>query len=68
MKIPQLPFLIYFYLQNLTARIYIDLNVGMNRTGIRPENAIALFETLNSTSCIVCFRSHAYDGHIKDRT
>ncbi|HRG08741.1 MAG TPA: alanine racemase, partial [Cyclobacteriaceae bacterium] len=28
---------------NLTIRIFLDLNVGMSRTGIQPENALPLF-------------------------
>jgi D-threonine aldolase len=52
---------------NLTARIYVDLNLGMNRTGIRPENAITLFEKLHSTPALYILGLHAYDGHIKDR-
>ena len=52
---------------NLTARIYIDLNLGMNRTGIRPENAIGLIEKLLSTPALHILGLHAYDGHIKDR-
>lgn len=52
---------------NLTARVYIDINLGMNRTGVRPENAITLFEKLHSTPALDILGLHAYDGHIKDR-
>jgi D-serine deaminase-like pyridoxal phosphate-dependent protein len=52
---------------NLTALIYIDLNLGMNRTGIRPENAITLFEKLHSIPALQILGLHAYDGHIKDK-
>ncbi|HZY78117.1 MAG TPA: D-TA family PLP-dependent enzyme [Cyclobacteriaceae bacterium] len=39
--------------------VYIDLNVGMNRTGIEPEKAIALY----SKNVIGL---HAYDGHLRE--
>lgn len=45
---------------------FIDLNVGMNRTGITPENAIALFEELHPVSGIEIIGLHVYDGHITD--
>jgi D-serine deaminase-like pyridoxal phosphate-dependent protein len=50
-----------------TAGIYIDLNLGMNRTGIRPENAISLFNKIYSLPALHILGMHAYDGHIKDR-
>jgi len=56
-----------FSSSNLTASIYIDLNLGMNRTGVQPENALALFEKLHSTPGLNILGLHAYDGHIKDR-
>jgi D-threonine aldolase len=52
---------------NMAAGIFIDLNLGMNRTGVRPENAISLFEKLHSLPALNIFGLHAYDGHIKDR-
>jgi D-threonine aldolase len=56
-----------FAVANLTAGVFIDLNIGMNRTGVRPENAITLFEKINSVPAIQILGLHAYDGHIKDR-
>jgi D-serine deaminase-like pyridoxal phosphate-dependent protein len=52
---------------NMTAGIFIDLNLGMNRTGVRPENAISLFEKIHSLPALNILGLHAYDGHIKDR-
>ncbi len=46
--------------------IFIDLNIGMNRTGILPENATALFQESLSHSCIQVVGIHVYDGHIND--
>lgn len=42
--------------------VFIDLNVGMNRTGIAPALAKALYQTLDEN---FQFRGwHAYDGHL----
>ncbi|MCZ4223140.1 D-TA family PLP-dependent enzyme [Pedobacter rhodius] len=49
-----------------TVDVYIDLNVGMNRTGILPEFASTLFKLLISISNIKVSGLHAYDGHIHD--
>jgi D-threonine aldolase len=56
-----------FTVSNLTAGIFVDLNLGMNRTGVRPENAISLFEIIYSLPALHILGLHAYDGHIKDR-
>ena len=56
-----------FAAANLTAGIFIDLNLGMNRTGVLPENAISLFEKIHSLPALHILGLHAYDGHIKDR-
>jgi D-serine deaminase-like pyridoxal phosphate-dependent protein len=45
---------------------YIDLNVGMNRTGIRPEAVMPLVNELVKLSECVIDGLHAYDGHIND--
>ena len=48
-------------------KVYIDLNVGMNRTGILPDrSAFDLYQQANGTSGIVTLGLHAYDGHIRD--
>ena len=49
---------------NLVLRVYVDLNVGMNRTGIAPdESALALYELLDSLPGVTPMGLHAYDGH-----
>jgi D-serine deaminase-like pyridoxal phosphate-dependent protein len=55
-----------FVKEHLVAEVFIDLNVGMNRTGIRPGRVIALFETIRSLKGIRLTGLHAYDGHIHD--
>jgi D-serine deaminase-like pyridoxal phosphate-dependent protein len=52
---------------NITVPVYFDLNVGMNRTGIAPdENAIALFDHCKTLKGISVVGLHAYDGHIRE--
>lgn len=42
----------------------VDLNVGMNRTGIIPERAAELYRLLNELPGIQPDGLHAYDGHL----
>lgn len=44
--------------------VYIDLNVGQNRTGIRPRYALALYEAVAALPGIELKGLQAYDGHI----
>ena len=46
--------------------VYIDLNVGMNRTGISSDNALNLYKNALNLSGISIIGIHAYDGHIHD--
>ncbi len=50
---------------NIVLPVYIDLNVGMNRTGIAPEEAISLVDFCLQESSIHLAGLHAYDGHIR---
>ena len=46
--------------------VYIDLNVGMNRTGIAPgDKAITLYESCANVKGIHLKGLHVYDGHIR---
>jgi D-serine deaminase-like pyridoxal phosphate-dependent protein len=48
--------------------VFVDLNVGMNRTGVRPgPKAQLLALTASSMRGIRAVGLHAYDGHIDDR-
>ncbi|MDH3711690.1 MAG: D-TA family PLP-dependent enzyme [Cyclobacteriaceae bacterium] len=51
---------------NLTAQVYIDLDVGMHRTGIAagPE-AVALSQLIKVQSGIELRGWHVYDGHLR---
>lgn len=58
---------IFFQENNLSVSVYIDLNVGMDRTGISPgEKAIELYEHCSSLNGIIVVGLHAYDGHFRD--
>jgi D-threonine aldolase len=52
--------------QKLQITIYIDLNVGQNRTGISPEEALQLYSECDKLPGITLAGLHAYDGHIHD--
>jgi len=48
-------------------RLYIDVNIGMNRTGIVPgKGALALAEALQALPGLEFAGLHVYDGHIHD--
>jgi D-serine deaminase-like pyridoxal phosphate-dependent protein len=52
----------------LVILVYIDLNVGMNRTGIAPgKKAIELYEFCSVLDGIMPIGLHFYDGHIRHR-
>jgi D-threonine aldolase len=56
-----------FSSDNLVLNVYIDLNVGMNRTGIEPtEKALKLFHDCSKLKGITIVGLHLYDGHIRD--
>ena len=51
----------------LTLLLFLDVNVGMNRTGIQPDDsAITLFEKIKGLEHVQIVGLHAYDGHIND--
>lgn len=52
---------------NHRLKVYIDLNIGMDRTGIKPgASAEALFKKYQSMDGIFSVGLHAYDGHLRD--
>ncbi|WP_158796889.1 D-TA family PLP-dependent enzyme [Pedobacter sp. L105] len=51
----------------IQVRVFLDLNVGMGRTGITPdENALLLYQQAAADNGIRLMGLHAYDGHIHD--
>ena len=50
-----------------TIRVLIDMNIGMNRTGILPgAEAFDLYQEANAADNIEFLGLHAYDGHIRE--
>jgi D-serine deaminase-like pyridoxal phosphate-dependent protein len=48
-------------------KVYLDLNVGMNRTGVSVDNASSLIQSCKVNRNISLKGIHAYDGHINDQ-
>jgi D-serine deaminase-like pyridoxal phosphate-dependent protein len=56
-----------FAAAGLTVPVFLDINVGMDRTGIAPgDEAIQLYKTAQQLEGITPVGLHAYDGHIRD--
>ena len=52
---------------NLQIALYVDLDVGMHRTGIAPgDAAAALYRAICRTPGVVAAGLHAYDGHLRE--
>ncbi len=52
---------------NSKIHIWLDINNGMNRTGIRPgEKAVKLFKLVNDLPMLKAEGLHVYDGHISE--
>ena len=49
----------------LQIKLFLDLNLGMNRTGILPnDKALALYQKMHVSKGINAVGLHGYDGHI----
>lgn len=55
-----------FDVAGLSVPVYIDLNLGMNRTGIEPAGVANLYAAARGLSGITPVGLHGYDGHIRD--
>lgn len=54
-------------LHNISLPLYIDLNVGMHRTGIVPgEEALHLYKAISEHSNLESKGLHTYDGHLRN--
>ena len=52
-----------------TLGVWIDLNIGMNRTGIIPnKNGFKLYRNIKESQLIRFMGLHAYDGHIRSES
>jgi D-serine deaminase-like pyridoxal phosphate-dependent protein len=56
-----------FEKEHRIADVFLDLNVGMNRTGISTTKALGLYESVRNLKGVRVTGLHAYDGHIHDR-
>ncbi|MEN9686482.1 MAG: hypothetical protein RLZZ28_2268 [Bacteroidota bacterium] len=52
--------------KELVLPVFIDLNVGMNRSGTSPDKALTLYHFAASLMGIQIIGLHSYDGHIRD--
>lgn len=50
----------------LTIPVYLDLNVGQDRTGIEPRHALTLYLACARLKGMKPVGLHVYDGHIRD--
>ena len=51
-----------------TLNVWIDINNGMNRTGIEPSKAIDLYNKIDQNKNINLKGLHVYDGNIRDES
>ena len=52
--------------KNIRIQVWMDINVGMNRTGIAPdEKAAELFRQIKENPHLEAMGFHIYDGHIR---
>ncbi len=55
-----------FSAKKLSVDVFIDLNVGMNRSGIKTSAAFELYKNTQTLKGIHIIGLHVYDGHIRD--
>jgi D-threonine aldolase len=56
-----------FSAQNLVVPVFIDLNIGQNRTGIAADaTAVALYTACQNLNGIHIVGLHGYDGHLRN--
>jgi D-serine deaminase-like pyridoxal phosphate-dependent protein len=54
--------------ENTETSVWIDINNGMNRTGISPgDEAIRLYQLINQLPMLNAEGLHVYDGHIREK-
>lgn len=52
--------------QNMTVNILLDVNLGMNRTGMPLENVVEFYRKAAALKGVALRGLHCYDGHIHD--
>jgi D-serine deaminase-like pyridoxal phosphate-dependent protein len=53
--------------ETIVLNVFIDLNVGMNRTGVHLEKAYSLAQKIRSLTYLRLTGIHGYDGHIHNK-
>ena len=53
--------------EDIVLDVFIDLNIGMNRTGIHTDKAPDLAKTIHSLKNLRLTGLHGYDGHIHEQ-
>jgi D-serine deaminase-like pyridoxal phosphate-dependent protein len=51
---------------NTSIKVFIDVNIGMNRTGIAPGKVMELYEASKNIKGVQVAGLHAYDGHLNN--
>ena len=52
---------------NQTIRLYLDLDLGMNRTGIEAgDKAFEIYQKIVESKNLIASGLHGYDGHVRD--
>ncbi|HWI92843.1 MAG TPA: D-TA family PLP-dependent enzyme [Flavisolibacter sp.] len=51
---------------SLVTDVFLDINTGMNRTGMLPKNAVITYDAYTQLKGIRPVGLHGYDGHIND--
>jgi len=55
------------HLEKISICLWMDVNVGMNRTGIEPtDEAVKLYKTITEYEFLEAKGLHVYDGHIRN--
>ena len=52
--------------QGMTVNVLLDVNIGMNRTGMAPEKVAECYRKAASLKGVALRGLHCYDGHIHD--
>jgi len=55
-----------FAAEGMSLQVYMDVNIGMNRSGVITEKAIELFNAIALLPNIKIIGLHCYDGHIRE--
>jgi D-serine deaminase-like pyridoxal phosphate-dependent protein len=54
--------------ENADTSVWLDINNGMNRTGITPgDEALKLYKLINQLPMLIAEGLHVYDGHIREK-